>query len=282
MQECITNIQRFSLHDGGGIRTVVFFKGCPFRCPWCCNPENLSYEQEEALNERLCIMCSRRPGESCPRTPDECPTMAKKLLGEMKAPDELLEELLRDQVFFDESGGGITLSGGECLAPASRQRFVIELLSLAREKGLHTAIETTLALPIEQLSELATLVSVWLVDFKIADKKTSLEVLGIDPSLRDKNLVELLKNGATVVARMPIIPSYTDSKENVEANIKQICELGIRDVDILPFHQMGEGKYESLGKAYDVQGVPQLSADDVRWIQELCEDAGLQSVIDGR
>ena len=110
----VTNVQRFSLHDGGGIRTVVFLKGCPFRCPWCCNPENLSTEPEVSLRERLCIHCSPRPGGGpCATAPEDCPTGAKELLGRQRTVDDLVAEVERDRAFYEESGGGVTVSGGE-------------------------------------------------------------------------------------------------------------------------------------------------------------------------
>ena len=119
----VTNVQRYSLHDGGGIRTVAFLKGCPFHCPWCCNPENLSFEPQVSMNERLCIHCSPRPGgRLCERRPEECPTEAKTVLGRERTVDDLLAEAVRDRVFFEESGGGITLSGGEALA---REAFAL-------------------------------------------------------------------------------------------------------------------------------------------------------------
>lgn len=282
MEATVTNIQRFSLHDGGGIRTVGFLKGCPFRCPWCCNPENLSYEPEESFNEKLCIDCSRRSGEDCIRPSEECPTGAKRLLGEIREASDFAGELVRDSIFFDESHGGVTLSGGECLAPIERQAFVAEVLGAVKAAGVHTAVETTLAMPLSDPAGLVACVDVWLVDFKIADRAESLRVTGIDPDLRDANLRALLDRGAHVIARMPIIPGFTDARANVEANIARAIGLGITEADVLPFHQLGESKYETLGMGYPLSGVTQLSAEDVGWIKELAEAAGLHTVVDGR
>lgn len=275
----VTNVQRYSLHDGGGIRTVVFLKGCPFRCPWCCNPENLSFESEVSFKERLCIHCSPRVnGRLCEKPVEDCPTGAKELLGRERGVDDLLDEVLRDRVFYEESGGGVTLSGGECL---SRQRFAIDFLTRCKQAGIGTAVETTLAVPLEDAAALVSATDVFLVDFKIADRARSLRVTGIDPEVRDANLRVILGMGARVIGRMPIIPGYTDGEENVASIIASLCDLGIDRVDVLPFHQLGEGKYESTGRAYACAGMRQLTADDVASVVQTCELAGLKVVVSG-
>ena len=286
---CVTNIQRFSIHDGGGIRSVAFVKGCPFRCPWCCNPENLSFEPEVAWHERLCIGCSVRAdgtrdtnGAPCDTTCEACPTGAKERLGTMRATDDLARELLRDLPFYEESGGGVTVSGGECLAGAVRQRAVLELLGRVRAAGVGTAVETTLATPLTVApAELARVCDVLLVDFKIASRERSLEVTGIDTDVRDENLAAVLAAGGTVVARMPIIPGYTDGEACVVANARRARELGITRADILPFHQLGESKYASVGRAYEMAGVAQLADEAAERAAELVRAEGLDVVIHG-
>lgn len=275
----VTNVQRFSLHDGGGIRTAVFLKGCPFRCPWCCNPENLSTEPEVSLRERLCIHCSPRPGGApCATAPADCPTGAKELLGRARTVDDLVAEVERDRAFYEESGGGVTVSGGECLL---RQDFLCAFLEACRAAGLSTAVETTLALPLADPARLVAACDVLLVDFKIADRAKSLELTGIDPDVRDANLRDVQDLGARVVARMPVIPGFTDDAACVSANVARIAELGLRRVDVLPFHQLGEGKYDSLGRDYALRGVPQLSDADVAGVVARCEAAGLDAVVRG-
>ncbi len=275
----VTNVQRFSLHDGGGIRTVVFLKGCPFRCPWCCNPENLSAEPEVSLKERLCMHCSPRPGGApCATAPEDCPTGAKELLGRTRTVDDLVAEVARDGAFFEESGGGVTVSGGECLL---RQDFLLAFLEACRAEGLSTAVETTLALPLEDPARLVAACDALLVDFKIAGRARSLEVTGIDPELRDANLRTVLGLGARVVARMPIIPGFTDDDACVAANVARIRELGLSRVDVLPFHQLGQGKYDATGRDYALRDVPQLSDADVEGVVARCEAAGLATVVHG-
>ena len=286
---CVTNVQRFSLHDGGGIRSVAFTKGCPFRCPWCCNPENLSFEPEECWHEKLCCGCLARPdgsrdanGAPCDTPPERCPMAAKELLGTWREVDGLADELLRDLPFFEESGGGVTVSGGECLAGAARQRAVIALLERCHAAGAATALETTLAVPLAvPLERLVGACDAFLVDFKIADRARSLAVTGIDPLVRDANVARVVAAGGRVVARMPIIPGFTDGDVCIRANARRARELGIRRADVLPFHQLGESKYASVGRAYGMGGVAQLSEEDVERALELVRAEGLLATLRG-
>ena len=279
---CVTNVQRFSLHDGGGIRTVVFVKGCPFRCPWCCNPEALDPEPQVQFTRRLCIGCSPLGDDGlCTSDCAACPTGAKRLVGERRTVASLVGEAMRDASFFEESGGGVTVSGGECLATAERQDLVRELLLACREQGASTAVETTLAVPLADPEALAAAVDEFLVDFKIADRERSLAVTGIDPRVRDENLRRILSLGARVVARMPIIPGYTDSADNVAANVRSLLELGVRRADVLPFHQLGESKYEAVGRPYAMAGAAQLGEKDVKGVVRALEGAGIRAVVHG-
>lgn len=276
---CVTNVQRYSLHDGGGIRTNVFLKGCPFTCPWCCNPENLSAAPEVSFKERLCMGCSRRePGGLCATAPEDCPTGAKTLLGDELSVDDVMDRVLRDAAFYEESGGGLTVSGGEALL---WQPFVQALFERAKAEGLRTAIETTLALPLADPAGLAAVCDRWLVDFKVADRDRSVEVCRIDPGVRDRNLAALRELGADVVARMPVIPGYTDSPENVAANLDAVVAAGLTRVDVLPFHQLGSAKYDSLGLDYAMGDVPQLSEADVAWVVDEARARGLDARVRG-
>ncbi len=272
-------MQRYSLHDGGGIRTTVFLKGCPFTCPWCCNPENLSAAPEVSFKERLCMGCSRRePGGLCATAPEDCPTGAKTLLGEELSVDDVMDRVLRDAAFYEESGGGLTVSGGEALL---WQPFVRALLGRAKAEGLGTAVETTLALPMADPAGLAAVCDRWLVDFKVADRDRSVGVCRIDPEVRDRNLAHLRGLGADVVARMPIVPGHTDSPENVAANLDAVGAAGLTRVDVLPFHQLGSAKYDSLGLDYAMGNVSQLSEADVAWVVDEARARGLDARVRG-
>ena len=283
--DIVTNIQRYSLHDGGGIRTVAFLKGCPFRCPWCCNPENLSFEQEISFHKSLCIGCSvrkdgRLDANGCPcDTPvSECPTGAKRFEGTEHNVDTLADKLSRDKVFFDESDGGITLSGGECLAGSKRQEYVMDVLQKCKDRGIHTALETTLAVPLVDVERLARACDVFLVDFKLADKDRSIEVTGIDTDIRDENIRALVRLGATVIARVPLIPGYTASIANAQSNAEAICAHKIKQVDLLPFHKLGEGKYESLGMRYECADSELITEKELSDIENVYKSFGLKVV----
>ena len=221
-------------------------------------------------------------GAPCDTSPERCPAAAKELLGQWRAVDELAAELLRDLPFYEESGGGVTVSGGECLAGVTRQRAVLALLELCHAGGASTALETTLATPLAVEPErLVAACDAFLVDFKVADRKRSLAVTGIDPAVRDANLARIIEAGGRVVARMPIIPGYTDDDACVLANVHRAASLGIRRADVLPFHQLGEGKYSSVGLDYEMSGVPPLAEADVGRIVSLVESAGLEVVVHG-
>ncbi|MCI1665762.1 MAG: radical SAM protein [Atopobiaceae bacterium] len=281
-EECVSNVQRYSLHDGGGIRTVVFLKGCPFHCPWCCNPEGIGFEPEVSYSEKLCIHCSPEGTDGrCDAPPDACPTGAKSVIGEMRAVSSLVDEALRDATFFEESGGGVTVSGGECLSGPSRQAFVTNLLSGCKDHGTSTALETTLAVPLADPASLVVVTDEFLVDLKVSDRQRSLDVCGIDPEVRDSNLESIMGLGAHVVARLPIIPGFTDGREVVAANIATMLRLGIGRADILPFHQLGEAKYVSTGREYACRDLPQLGERDVAWVVAACEEAGVRAVTHG-
>lgn len=289
-RECatVTNVQRYSLHDGGGIRTVAFLKGCPFKCPWCCNPENLSFDPEVSWHKDLCIGCSVRAdggrdsnGCPCDVLPEACPTGAKKLEGRIREVFDLADELLRDEIFFKESNGGVTLSGGECMATPELQRFSASVLSICHAKDIKTAIETTLGIPLIDPAGMAFVCDTFLVDFKIADRKESLRITGIDPAVRDCNVRRLLKEDAHIIARMPLIPGFTSSLENAQKNVEDIVGLGIARVDILPFHQLGANKYGALGLKYECEDLRQLSEKEIAAVEQICQNAGLKTVRHG-
>lgn len=276
----VANIQRYSLHDGGGIRTVAFLKGCPFHCPWCCNPEDISYEPEEMLRPALCIHCSCRPGQACLCPASACPTGAKEIVGTIYTALDLARACARDRIFFEESGGGVTLSGGEALSPCY-QEFSLAFFEEAKRLGLHTAVETTLSMEVGDLDALSEVVDVWLVDFKISDELSSREVCGVSPKLRDANVRSLLERGSNVVARMPIIPGYTDTRESVLGNIDRMVELGLRRADVLPFHQLGEAKYQNLGLTYHLSGARRFLDEDAGWVVEGLRKSGIDATLHG-
>ncbi|MBC8059843.1 MAG: glycyl-radical enzyme activating protein [Clostridiaceae bacterium] len=276
----IFNIQRYSLHDGGGIRTVVFFKGCPLRCPWCSNPESQSFTAEMIRKERLCTKCSSSSVYECRVDPEYCPTGALEILGKEYTVKEVLEEVKKDIVFYETTGGGVTLSGGE---PLSQGIFVIELLKELKKLGINTAVETTGMGSFDIINQVADNVDTFLWDFKIMDKIRSLEIVHADVELMKSNFEKLMKKSSTVkvIPRLPLIPGYTSDKSNIKDIIDFIVPFGIKEVHLLPFHQYGSSKYKALGQDYILKDTKPLIKDEIEVVQNYIQSRGITAVIGG-
>lgn len=278
MQACIFNIQRYSLHDGGGIRTIVFFKGCHCRCPWCCNPESLSTKPQLFYKKSLCMNCSKKINGMCETDAKDCPTGAKEIVGEMKSIDEVFDIVQRDRVFYESSGGGVTLSGGEFLLQID---FAIELLKKCKEEHIHTAVETTMSLPIARLEELVKYVDLFLVDFKIMDLQKSREILYLDVLQMKENVRSILAMNGKVIPRIPLIPTYTATPDNVREVIKSVKELNLTEVHLLPFHQLGANKYASIAMEYTCEALTPLRDEEVHQIEGMFHKEGIQTIVHG-
>lgn len=275
---CIFNIQRYSLHDGGGIRTIVFFKGCPFHCPWCCNPESLSNTPQLFFKESLCMNCSKKTNGLCATSPEDCPTGAKEIVGKMQSVEEVFNIVNRDYAFYESSQGGVTLSGGEFLL---QQAFAIKLLEKCKANHIHTAVESTMALPVKNMDTLTKLVDVFLVDFKIMDEKESKKILNLDVKIMLDNVQSILDHGGKVIPRIPLIPTYTTTTENL-TKIMQILEAKhLKEVHLLPFHQLGESKYHSIQKEYQCSDLKPLHDEEAEQIETMFIKAGFKTVLHG-
>lgn len=275
----IFNIQRYSIHDGGGIRTLIFFKGCPLRCPWCSNPESQSFKPEIMRKESLCIKCSSSSCFTCTNTPEQCPTGAMEKVGKEMDIDEVLKEVKKDLVFYDSTGGGVTLSGGE---PLSQGEFAIELLKKLKNLGIDTAIETTGFSRWEILDKMSDHLDRVLFDLKIMDKKKSTKIINADIDLIKDNFKRLVKKGVNIIPRIPLIPRYTMDDENIDAIINFVSGQGIKEVHILPYHQYGISKYKSLGKKYILENLTPPSSEEVEEIKKKMANAGLYVVVGGK
>ena len=278
MKATIFNIQRYSLHDGGGIRTNVFFKGCPFTCPWCCNPESLSVKPQILFKESLCMNCSRKEDGTCPTHPDDCPTGAKEIIGEEKSVEEVFDIVYRDYAFYESSNGGVTLSGGEFLLQAD---FAIELLKKCKEHNIHTAVETTMAVHVPRLKELCEVVDLFLVDFKIFDKTKSKEILHLNIEKLMENIALIQQYHGRIIPRIPLIPNYTATDENMHLVMEYLNSVGLKEVHLLPFHQLGEAKYKSIDKEYTCHELKPLTDAQIEEIQTLFEKNGFKTLIHG-
>lgn len=248
---CIFNIQKFSLHDGPGIRTVVFFKGCPLRCYWCANPESQNAYPEEMFHPQKNKM---------------------QTVGEIKTIDEVMAEVLKDLPFYQESGGGVTLSGGEVLYQAD---FAIALLQELKNKQIHTAIETTGYAKTAIFQKVIELVDFIYFDLKHYDNQKHLAGTGVHQERIIENLAYALARHQNVVVRIPIIPNFNDQLADAHEFARFCQNLGITKVELLPFHQFGEKKYEQLNRHYHLANVEQLHTEDLAHHQEIFQQAGI-------
>lgn len=269
----IFNIQRYSLNDGQGIRTVVFFKGCPHRCPWCANPESLSPRIETVRRESKCLRCVR-----CRQDADECPSGAWEHIGRDVTLEQLERDVLKDEIFFRASGGGVTLSGGEVLMQAE---FATHFLQRLRQLGIRTAIETAGDAAFSRLLPLAQACDEVLFDLKIMDAERAREVLNINQPRVLDNFERLLKEGIRVTPRLPLIPGFTLTDENVAQILAFLAPLPVAEVHLLPFHQYGEPKYHQLDKVWQMAGIPAPTEQDIAPLRAKVERAGYRVVTGG-
>ncbi|HEL1119196.1 TPA: glycyl-radical enzyme activating protein [Streptococcus equi subsp. zooepidemicus] len=241
----VFNIQHFSIHDGPGIRTTVFLKGCPLRCPWCANPESQKKLPEEMLS---------------------ADGLKTEIVGQEKTVEEVITEVLKDLDFYEESGGGMTLSGGEIFAQFD---FALALLKAAKAEGLHTAIETTAFAKHEQFAELINYVDFIYTDLKHYNRLKHTKVTGVRNDLIIKNIHYAFEMGKEVVLRIPVIPNFNDSLEDAKAFSELFNQLNINQVQLLPFHQFGENKYKLLGRSYDMADAVAYHPEDLVDYQQI-------------
>lgn len=267
----VFNIQRYSLHDGSGIRTTVFFKGCPFTCPWCSNPESLLPTPQLFIRPTLCIKCSSDSPFTCAMDVKECPTNAKEMVGKDYTEQEIMEEILKDEVFYKTSGGGVTFSGGE---PLMQKDTIVSLAKQLKQRNIHVAIETTLALNTIDILSLLPYIDEFLVDFKIFDARVAKEVLHLDLEVFKKNVETVLQNGGSIIARIPLIPNYIATNKNLTKILMYLKETSIQEVHLLPFHKLGSSKYYGLQKEYAFDHIDTLLESEKGEFENLFSQAG--------
>lgn len=279
----ITRIQKYALEDGPGIRSTVFLKGCPLSCPWCHNPENIRHQPEIILLETRCIRCGQClavcPSASRPETPvvtpihvpvdclrcgacvEACPTGARTLLGREYEVDQLLAEILRDRPFYEESGGGLTLSGGE---PMAQFAFVRDLLAAARAEGLHTALDTCGYAPGSQFMELLPSVDLFLYDLKLLDDDRHRQFTGVSNDVILDNLRLLNTQRAVIWLRVPVVPGFNDSPADLEAIAQFAASLpAVQRVNLLPYHRSALQKFQRLNRPYPLRSTTAPSAEQM-------------------
>jgi pyruvate formate lyase activating enzyme len=284
----VFNVQRFSLHDGPGVRSTVFMKGCPLSCAWCHNPESQSPRQQFVRMRHRCMSCTRCTDDELANPVvsgrdmldvDLCPTGALQTVGQTMEAAALVNTLLRDRIFFDESGGGVTFSGGEPLMQAA---FVTEALRMLRSEGVHTALDTCGFARWEELRDAASHASLVLYDIKLMDEARHKVATGVSNRLILQNLHALTNIHPHIWIRVPVIPGVNDDEANLEATAAFLQPLpGIRQVDLLPYHATGEAKSARVGMDYAMHGTPSPSNDRLESLAAIFRARGLTTTIGG-
>ncbi|MBN2320922.1 MAG: glycyl-radical enzyme activating protein [Acidobacteria bacterium] len=295
----IINIQGFSIHDGPGIRTVVFFKGCPLSCRWCANPECLSVEPQVGFIETLCTDCGKcfeicahkaiRPGEgvhridysrcnSCGDCVDHCGYGALVRYGESKTVADVWDVVRRDKIFYDSSGGGVTASGGE---PLLRAGFVRELFELCKGEQINTCIETCGLAGREALLEVIPVTDHFLFDLKHMDSDLHNRHTGQPNSLILENAAWILEQSVDTVFRQPLVPGINDTTGNIEATAAFLSGLGKSDLrlELMPYHRMGQSKYRALNMKYPMDGTDAAEEEMVESVMRAYQDRGIRCTI---
>lgn len=305
MSGIIFNIERFAIHDGPGIRTLVFLKGCPLRCLWCSNPEGQNREPEILFDAEKCNECGscikacgrgiierihgaaklRIKRERCDGCGDcakackEFGTDALQIAGRCVSVQETMNEIVKDRIFYENSGGGVTLSGGE---PLMQPEFTRSLLVGCKDAGLHTAMETTGFASFDSFRRILKSVDLVLFDIKHMDSGLHKEFTGVTNKLIIRNAERISDLNVPLIARIPVIPGYTDPAQNLERTARFIDKLNVDEVHLLPYHFFGSSKYGRLGREYKLSGLQPPDKNRMQEIKRIIEsDSNLKVQIGG-
>ncbi|MCF8257603.1 MAG: glycyl-radical enzyme activating protein [Flavobacteriales bacterium] len=296
MTPLIFDIQRFSIHDGPGIRTALFFKGCNLTCPWCQNPESIDLRPEIAFYSERCIgghdcfdvcpdnaidlqgvdridrdLCTR-----CGKCAEVCVAGAFRIVGREHNHQEAMAEILRDRDYYANSGGGVTFTGGE---PTLHADFILGLLRECKEHGIHTNIETNGYFSWHKFQEMLPYLDLIYFDLKVLDAKTSRAMLGVNSERIMLNAQQLMEAGAPVQFRVPLIPGHTDSKENLNAIIALLHSIGADSVHLLPYHSMGETKAKRVCSPLPELKARPFSTEQLSALQEVFEKQRIKTKV---
>ncbi len=289
----IFDIQRFSVHDGPGIRTTVFLKGCPLACAWCHNPEGQGGEPQIVTLEHRCLRCGAcrqvcpREGTeeraprctTCGRCVAACPTGARQRVGTVYDTAQLITELQRDRCFYEESGGGVTFCGGE---PLAQTDFLEAALTAARAAELHTAVDTCGYAPAAKLEAIARWTDLFLYDLKLVDDQRHQRYTGVSNHLILENLRMLAREHGSLWVRVPVIPGVNDDDSAIGAVAELLAGLPrFGEVHLLPYHETGERKFARLGRDYGLTGVKPPSRERLGELLAILTGAGLNARIAG-
>ncbi len=253
----IFNIQKYSVHDGPGVRTIVFLKGCRLRCRWCCNPESQEYKIQNM------VVAGK-----------------EKTVGEDVLAGEIMENVLKDKPYFRRSGGGLTLSGGECLCQID---FSEALLALAKENGISTAIESTAFAPFEDIERVLPYLDYYLMDIKHMNSEKHKEFTGQENGLILENAKKIAAyKGTKLVVRVPVIPTFNDTEEEIREIAKFASSLpGVDEIHLLPYHRMGQDKYDGLGREYKMGDVYPPTKEKMENLKRVASREGIRAQIGG-
>ena len=291
----VFDIQKFCINDGPGVRTTVFLKGCQMRCLWCHNPESMSQRKQLSFNADKCLNCRAcaqvcahhrfvdgihqidfAACDGCGKCVEVCPAQALKIYGEEVTAEQIVQEVLKDKIYFAKTGGGITLSGGEALHQFT---FALELARLSKQAGLHVCLETNGASKGEHYQQIAPFVDCFLVDYKATGDKLHKTLTGVSRRLVDQNMKLLHQLGCPVILRCPLIPGYNLSLEHFQA-IGEMVERfdNILHVEILPYHNFGARKAREIGEIYTVDSEMPDEATIQFWITALSRNGKIKVV----
>jgi pyruvate formate lyase activating enzyme len=295
----VFDIRHYSVHDGPGIRTTVFFKGCPLACWWCHNPEGRLPKPSLMFFEDRCVACGECAAvcphgavvldeggvhtnaevcRACGTCADACPSGARELAGRWMSVPEVMQEIEKDRVFYDQSGGGVTLSGGE---PLAQPHFFEALLEACAARGIHTVVETCGFARRELLLSLAPKVDLFLFDLKLFDAARHQTYVGVSNQAILANLEALARKAKGIVIRYPVIPGINDQAEEVAATGDFLAGLGLTRIDLLPYHQTGVSKYRRLAMDYRLPELKPPSTDDLHEVVQAFSRAGMTVRVGG-
>ncbi len=289
MNGVVFDIQKFSVNDGPGVRTTVFLKGCQMKCVWCHNPESLSVKKQLSFSEQKCVSCQAcvqvcpkgvhhfdeqgkhhvdySACDACGLCVESCMHGALKIYGKTMSVDEVFAEVMKDKIYFSKSGGGMTLSGGEAMRQFD---FSLALVKKCKENGIHVCIETNGASKSEHYREIAPYVDLFLFDYKATGDTIHKKLTGMSRRLVDHNLALLNELNAQVILRCPIIPNYNLTDTHLKAiSALALQYSNIQKVEVLPYHNFGQGKAAEIGRTYEVDAdLPEESHSEA-WIETI-------------
>ncbi len=296
----IFDIKKYAIHDGPGIRTTIFFKGCPLSCRWCHNPESISGASQRLYREERCIGCLEyisaclndaiSAGENklkweaancvyCKTCARRCPAEAIEFIGKTMSIEDVVAEISKDTLFYDESSGGVTFSGGE---PLMQPSFLTGLLKACGDLDLHRAVDTCGYADTRTLLKVASHVDLFLYDLKHMDPEKHYRYTGVSNEMILANLKCLSRQGAKIIIRLPVIPGINNDRKNIERTGAFLSPLaGVNQVNILPYHRTAEAKYKNLGLQSDIADIERPVRDDLESIARQLERYGLQVKIGG-